>query len=74
MSAYFGEVWLLPWVPYTMCIYPGLEGEGVRVQHDPSKGFGVRGAGIWVVVKIMVLIGVPIIIQHIISRVPIKGP
>ena len=39
----------------------------------PRKGFEVDGC-IWVVVKIMVPFWVPIIIRHLIFRVPQKGP
>ena len=37
------------------------------------KAFKVEGLG-WVVVKIMVPFGVPIIIRHLLFRVPKKGP
>ena len=50
----------------------GLQGAGFGRRDSRTKRFRVGSR--WVVVKIMVRFGVPIVIRHLLFRVPKKGP
>ena len=83
MRYIYGEVTKLSILASLLCV----QGLGFGIQ---GLGFGIQGLefgiqdlelevwglrfGIWVVVKIMVHFWIPIIIRHLIFRVPQKGP
>ena len=51
----------------------GIQGVGFGIQSLELEVWGLR-FGIWAVVKMMVHFWIPIILRHLILRVPQKGP